>query len=65
MPIKATAGLKPCATTEELYENTNHGCRLCEASADGYDATFDGPLCRTCATAFSDFYENTVEGQNE
>jgi len=60
----ATAGLKPCETTGEPNGH-NHGCHLCEDAADGYDATFDGPLCRTCATAFSDFYENTVEVRDE
>ncbi len=59
-----TAGLKPCETTTELYTNSD-GCRLCEQTADGYDAAFDGPLCSTCATAFGEFYADLVEGRNE
>ena len=51
MPSKATAGLKPCATTEEPIENTGD-CELCEASADGYDAAYGGALCRECVDAF-------------
>ena len=64
MLMLATAGLKPCETTSEPSDH-NHGCRLCENAADGYDAAFEGPLCRTCASAFSDFYEAVMEGRNE
>ena len=61
MLMLATAGLKPCETIGE--QNTHkHGCHLCENAADGYDAIFDAPLCRSCATAFSDFYTNIEEG---
>ncbi|WP_141212688.1 hypothetical protein [Halorubrum sp. Ea8] len=53
MPTKATAGLKPCATADEL-SGRNGGCCLCEAPADGYDAAFGGALCKECASAFGD-----------
>ena len=62
MLILATAGLKPCETTDGSNSN-NPGCSLCLNPADGYDATFDGPLCRTCA-ATRNVDEDTVEGNN-
>ena len=64
MLMLATAGLKPCETTDGQIDH-RHGCRLCENAADGYDAAFEGLLCRTCATAFSDFYEAFMEGRDE
>ena len=60
MLMLATAGLKPCETIDGRNDH-RHDCRLCENAADGYDAAFEGPLCRTCATAFSDFYEALME----
>ena len=53
MPTMATAGLKPCATTEEPSGHTTGGCGLCDASADGFDAAYGGALCRDCADAFT------------
>jgi len=64
MLMLATAGLKPYETIGESLTH-KHGCHLCENAADGYDATFDGPLCRSCATAFSDFYTNIEEGRHD
>ena len=61
MLMLATVGLKPCETTTELYTHRD-GCHLCTNTADGYDAAFDGPLCTTYAEAFSDFYDDLVEG---
>jgi hypothetical protein len=49
MPKKATAGLKPCATTSEPNGNNDGGCGLCPASADGYDAERGVAVCRNCA----------------
>jgi len=64
MLMLATAGLKPCETIGESLTQ-NYGCRLCENAADGYGATFDSPLCRSCATTFSDFYTNIEEGRHD
>jgi|GEM_PF-2935423 hypothetical protein len=64
MLMLATAGLKPCETID-VSPTHRHGCRLCERAADGYDAAFDGPLCRACADAFSGFYETIVEECND
>ena len=58
----ATAGLKPCETTDGS-NSANPGCSLCPNPADGYDAAFDGPLCRTCAATHC-VDENCVEGHN-
>jgi len=57
----ATAGLKPCETTDGS-NSTN--CTLCTTEADGYDATLDAPLCTTCAETRSST-KNTTEGHNE
>jgi len=54
MPTKATAGLKPCVTTEEPSGHNDGGCGLCEAPADGYDAAYGGGLCRECADRFAE-----------
>jgi len=62
MLILATAGLKPCETTDGSNSN-NPGCHLCLNPADGYDAAFDGPLCSTCAATRS-VDEDTVEEHN-
>jgi hypothetical protein len=52
MLMLATVGLKPCETTDGSNSNSS-GCSLCPNPADGYDATFGGPLCSTCATTCS------------
>ena len=62
MLMLATAGLKPCETTDGSNSN-NSGCSLCPNPADGYDAAFDGPLCSTCA-ATDRANEDNVEGYN-
>ena len=62
MLMLATAGLKPCETTDGWNSN-NSGCSLCPNPAYGYDAAFDGPLRSTCAAARS-LDEDTVEGHN-
>ncbi|SFH45534.1 hypothetical protein SAMN04488066_104189 [Halorubrum aquaticum] len=62
MLMLATAGLKPCETTDGSNGNSS-GCQLCPNSADGYDAAFDSQLCSTCATTCS-VDEDTVEGHN-
>ena len=64
MPTKATAGLKPCATVDEPSGN-NGGCAFCEAAADGYDATFEGPLCEPCSKAFSTFRRDVLGVRDE
>ena len=63
MLMLATAGLKPCETTDGSSSN-NSGCHLCTNTADGYDATFDAPLCTMCAATRS-VDEDTVEGHND
>jgi len=50
MLTKATAGLKPCATTGEPSE-TDGGCAFCPAPADGFDAARGEPVCHACAEA--------------
>ena len=65
MLSKATAGLKPCATTDEPSENTDGSCGLCPASADGYDAAYGGALCEECATAFGDLRNDVREVRDE
>ena len=60
MLMLATVGLKPYETIDEP-DTHKYGCHLCENAADGYDAVFGGPLCRSCAIAFSDFYTNIEE----
>jgi hypothetical protein len=65
MQTKATAGLKPCVTTEELSDTTTAGCSLCEGTADGYDAAYGSALCTECADAFGEFYSNNMEGRDE
>ena len=62
MLMLATAGLKPCETTDGSNSN-NSGCSLCPNPADGYDAAFDGPLCTLCAATRS-VDEDTVEDHN-
>ena len=62
MLMLATAGLKPCETTDGSNRNTS-SCSLCENTADGYDATIDGPICTICAETRS-VGQNTVEGHN-
>jgi len=64
MPTKATAGLKPCATTDGLSGRTD-GCGLCEAPADGYDAAYGGALCSECADAFDDLRSDVREVRDE
>ena len=54
MLTKATAGHKPCATTEEPSGHNDGGCGLCEAPADGFDAAYGGALCRDCADRFAE-----------
>ena len=49
MPMMATAGLKPCATTGESSEPTD--CAFCPAPADGFDAARSVPVCHACAEA--------------
>lgn len=49
MPTKATAGLKPCATTSESSKTTNDGYTFCSASADGFDAQPQASVRRACA----------------
>ena len=65
MPTKATAGLKPCATTDEPNGNNDGGCGLCEAPADGYDAAYGGALCKECADAFGDLRKDVQEVRDE
>lgn len=48
MLTQETAGLKPCETTGGSNRTTS-GCSRCDNTADGYDATIDGPLCTPCA----------------
>jgi hypothetical protein len=48
MLMMATAGLKPCATTDEPSENTDDGCAFCPAPADGFDAERGVAVCRDC-----------------
>jgi len=48
MLMMATAGLKPCATTDEPSGNTG-GCASCSAPADGFDAERGVAVCRDCA----------------
>ena len=61
MLMLATAGLNPCETID-VSPTHKHGCRLCERAADGYDATFDGPLCRACAEALQRLLRNHCGG---
>ncbi|WP_152418311.1 hypothetical protein [Halorubrum aidingense] len=65
MPTKATAGLKPCATTGEPNGNNDGGCGLCPASADGYDAAYGGALCAECADAFGALQSDLREVRDE
>ena len=58
----ATAGLKPCETTDGSNSNSTT-CRRCTNTADGYDVVVDGPLCTTCAETRS-VDEETVEGDD-
>ena len=62
MLMLATRGLKPCETTDGSNSNSSD-CSLCENTADGYDAAFDGPLCTPCANTRS-VNEDLVEGHN-
>ncbi|MBP1923633.1 hypothetical protein J2751_002678 [Halorubrum alkaliphilum] len=62
MLMLATAGLKPCETTDGSDGETTD-CSLCENAADGHDATFDGPLCSTCAET-RNVNESIGEGHN-
>ena len=63
MLMLATAGLKPCETTDGSNGDRTD-CSLCPNPADGYDAAFDGPLCSTCA-ATRNVDEDSVEGHND
>ncbi|WP_141212179.1 hypothetical protein [Halorubrum ezzemoulense] len=59
MLTMATAGHKPCATTEEPSGHNDGGCGLCEAPADGFDAAYGGALCRDCADRFAELRRDT------
>jgi hypothetical protein len=61
----ATAGVKPCATTDEPSGHNNGGCAFCDAPADGFDAKAGAPLCKECSIAFSDFRREVVEVRDE
>ena len=65
MPSKATAGRKARATVEEPSGQNNGGCAFCTAEADGYDATAEKPLCRSCSDAFSDFRRDVLGVRDE
>lgn len=45
-----SAGFKPCETTDGS-NSPNSTCSQCENTADGYDATINGPTCTPCAEA--------------
>ncbi|WP_143421130.1 hypothetical protein [Halorubrum ezzemoulense] len=49
MLTKATAGHKPCATTEEPSGHNNGGCEICGDPADGFCAQVKRHLCADCA----------------
>ena len=60
MLMLATAGLKPCETTDGSNSTT---CTLCTTEADGYDATLDAPVCTTCAATRNTDRNTREEGQ--
>ena len=64
MRTKATAGLKPCATTDEPSGN-NGGCAFCPADADGYDAAAEAALCKKCSDAFETFRVDVLGVRDE
>jgi hypothetical protein len=49
MLMLATAGFKPCETTDESSKYTDDTCALCPAPADGFDAKRGVAVCRNCA----------------
>lgn len=59
----ASAGLKPCETTDGSNSN-GANCSLCPNTADGYDATLDAPICTTCAETHT-VDEGIVEGHDD